>query len=221
MHTYNVAEKFVSINGEGRRAGQTAVFIRFKGCNLDCSYCDTKWANREDCPCESLTAREILEYVLASGIKNVTLTGGEPLLQENVRELIDLLGENSLSVEIETNGSVDISEYRDDEYRPTFTLDYKLPSSGMENRMLTENYKYLQEKDTLKFVSGSRADLERALEIIREYSLAEKCAVYISPVFGKIDPAEIVEFMIQNKLNGVNLQLQLHKFIWEPNARGV
>lgn len=221
MHTYNVAEKFVSINGEGRRAGQTAVFIRFKGCNLDCSYCDTKWANREDCPCESLTALEILEYVLASGIKNVTLTGGEPLLQENIRELIGLLGENALSVEIETNGSADISDYRDEKYRPAFTLDYKLPSSGMENHMLTENYKYLQKTDTVKFVSGSCADLERTLEIIREYGLIGKCAVYISPVFGKLKPAEIVEFMIQNKLNGVNLQLQMHKFIWEPNARGV
>lgn len=221
MYTYNVAEKFVSINGEGRRAGQTAVFVRFKGCNLDCSYCDTKWANRGDCPCESLTEKDILEYVLASGIKNVTLTGGEPLLQENVRELIELLGENSLSVEIETNGSVDISAYRNDKHRPIFTLDYKLPSSGMESRMLTENYKYLQKTDTVKFVSGSRADLERALEIIREYGLAEKCAVYISPVFGMIDPAEIVEFMLQNKLNGVNLQLQLHKFIWDPNMKGV
>lgn len=221
MYKYNVAEKFVSINGEGRRAGQTAVFVRFKGCNLDCSYCDTKWANRADCPCESLTEKDILDYVLASGIKNVTLTGGEPLLQENVRELIVLLGENSLSVEIETNGSVDISAYQNDQFRPIFTLDYKLPSSGMESRMLTENYKYLHQSDTVKFVSGSRADLERALEIIREYGLAEKCAVYISPVFGMIDPAEIVEFMLQNKLNGVNLQLQLHKFIWDPNMKGV
>ncbi len=221
MYTYNVAEKFTSINGEGRRAGQTAVFIRFKGCNLNCSYCDTKWANCKDCPCEKLTAKDILDYILDSGIKNVTLTGGEPLLQENVRELINLLGENSLSVEIETNGSADISIYQNDKFRPIFTLDYKLPSSGMESHMLTENYKYLQKNDTVKFVSGSRADLECALEIIRKYGLAEKCAVYISPVFGEIEPAEIVDFMLENKLNGVNLQLQMHKFIWDPNMRGV
>ncbi|MCM1024462.1 MAG: putative 7-carboxy-7-deazaguanine synthase QueE [Prevotella sp.] len=221
MSTYSVAEKFVSINGEGRRAGQTAVFVRFKRCNLSCSYCDTAWANAGNCPCERLTEAEILGYVLSSGIKNVTLTGGEPLLQPNIKSLIDLLGENSLSVEIETNGSVDISGYGGDPFRPIFTLDYKLPSSGMESHMLTENYKHLQKTDTVKFVAGSPADLERALEIIREYGLTEKCAVFISPVFGKIDPAEIVEFMIKNKLNGVNLQLQLHKFIWEPNARGV
>ena len=87
--------------------------------------------------------------------------------------------------------------------------------------MLTENFALLEKKDTVKFVAGSRADLERALEIIREFRLIERCSVYISPVFGEIEPAEIVDFMLENKLNGVNVQLQMHKFIWDPNMRGV
>ncbi len=91
----------------------------------------------------------------------------------------------------------------------------------MENFMRTENFAILDARDTVKFVSGSLADLERALEIIRKYGLIGKCAVYISPVFGKLKPAEIVDFMLSNKLNGVNVQLQMHKFIWDPNMRGV
>ena len=218
---YPVAEKFVSINGEGARAGETAVFIRFRKCNLSCSYCDTKWANSENCPADMMSAEEIACYVSETGIKNVTLTGGEPLLQENLYQLIELLMKNGKSVEIETNGSISIAELSRKEYRPHFTLDYKLPDSGMESTMITDNYKYINRDDVVKFVSGSTADLEKAAVIIKQYRLTEKCSVYISPVFGKIEPADIVDFMIGNKLNGVRLQLQLHKFIWDPEERGV
>lgn len=220
MSKFNVAEKFVSINGEGRKAGQPAVFIRFRGCNLRCSYCDTMWANGNDCPAEQMTAEEILAYVKETGIENVTLTGGEPLIQEGVSGLIELLCKNNLYVEIETNGSADISAYKG-EYRPSFTLDYKTPSSGMEEKMLMGNYEHLEEKDTVKFVCGSLNDLEAAKGVIEKYALQGKCAVYISPVFGKIEPAEIVEFMLKNKMNKVNFQLQLHKFIWDPDKKGV
>lgn len=218
---FEVAEKFTSINGESIRAGEPAVFIRFKGCNLCCSYCDTKWANCPDTEFEPMTAEEINSYVCGTGIKNVTLTGGEPLLQKEIGDLIGLLISSGHNVEIETNGSIDIAELSAARHRPCFTLDYKLPSSGMESAMLTGNYKYLKECDAVKLVSGSRADLEKAAEIIEKYRLTEKCRVYISPVFGAIDPKEIVEFMLERKLNGVRLQLQLHKFIWEPERRGV
>ena len=222
MHTYKIAEMFSSINGEGTHAGQLAFFIRFTGCNLDCSYCDTKWANVPNAKYTEMTGDEILSEVKKSGIKNVTVTGGEPLIQPNIIPLLEMLCGDGHYVEIETNGSADVSEVlKINENRPALTMDYKLPSSDMENHMRTENFSVLEKKDTVKFVSGSRADLERALEIIREYGLIGKCAVYISPVFGKIEPAEIVDFMLANKLNGVNVQLQMHKFIWDPNARGV
>ncbi len=218
---YPVVEKFVSINGEGRRAGELAVFIRFRRCNLSCTYCDTRWANADSAEAEMMSALEIVGYVTSSGVKNVTLTGGEPLVQRELYRLIELLMESGCRVEIETNGSLPINGLCGRKFRPVFTLDYKLPGSGMERHMLTENYEYLTKNDTVKFVAGSRADLERAAEIIEEYGLSEKCSVYISPVFGSIDPAEIVDFMAENRLNDVRLQLQLHKFIWDPEKRGV
>ncbi|MDO4863583.1 MAG: putative 7-carboxy-7-deazaguanine synthase QueE [Ruminococcus sp.] len=221
MSVFPVAEKFVSINGESVRAGEPAVFIRFRGCNLGCGYCDTKWANTPDCPAEMMTAEELAEYVRGTGITDVTLTGGEPLLREGIYELIERLMKNGHRVEIETNGSISVAELDSKPCRPAFTLDYKLPSSGMESAMLTENYRYLKKCDAVKFVSGTEADLEKAAEIIEKFALTEKCGVYISPVFGGIDPKRIVEFMLERKLNGVRLQLQLHKYIWDPEKRGV
>ena len=168
-----------------------------------------------------LSAEQIAGYVYGTGVKNVTLTGGEPLLQENLGELIDILMEQGNSVEIETNGSISIEELSKRKNRPSFTLDYKLPDSGMERAMELRNYNFLRKKDTVKFVSGSISDLETAVKIIEKYELLKRCNVYISPVFGKINPADIVEFMKKNNLNGVKLQLQLHKFIWNPEERGV
>lgn len=218
---FKVAEKFVSINGEGTKAGQPAVFIRLAGCNLRCSYCDTMWANSFDAPHEKMTEQEIAGYVCSTGIKNVTLTGGEPFLAENVSVLLDALAETGAEVEIETNGSADISLCDSISPRPSVTMDYKLPSSGMEGHMCLSNFALLQGTDTVKFVAGSDNDLERALEIIKQYDLTNRCRVFFSPVFGRIEPAEIVDFILKNKLNGVNFQLQLHKFIWDPNKRGV
>lgn len=222
MYKYKIAEIFKSINGEGTLAGQLAFFIRFTGCNLNCSYCDTKWANAPDAKYTEMTGSEILSEVKKSGIKNVTVTGGEPLIQQEIIPLLETLCVDGRYVEIETNGSADVSDVvKIKGNRPALTMDYKLPASGMESHMRTENFAVLEKKDTVKFVAGSRADLERALEIIREFRLTERCSVYISPVFGEIEPAEIVDFMLANKLNGVNVQLQMHKFIWDPNMRGV
>ena len=215
-----VVEKFVSINGEGTRAGELAVFIRFKGCNLRCSYCDTMWANEGSCPYTEMSQEEILAYILETGVINVTLTGGEPLLQSGAHELIQLLLENGLSVEIETNGSVDLRPFTEG-IRPLFTMDYKLPGSNCEEGMLLENFGLLDTQDTVKFVSGSLEDLERARCLIKEYRLTERCHVYISPVFGSIEPKDIVDYMIEHKMNDVRLQIQMHKVIWDPDKRGV
>ncbi|MDE5575867.1 MAG: radical SAM protein, partial [Oscillospiraceae bacterium] len=110
MHTYKIAEMFSSINGEGTHAGQLAFFIRFTGCNLNCSYCDTKWANEPSAPYTEMTAEEILSEVKKSGIKNVTVTGGEPLIQQEIIPLLETLCGDGRYVEIETNGSADVSE---------------------------------------------------------------------------------------------------------------
>jgi 7-carboxy-7-deazaguanine synthase len=214
-----VVEKFTSINGEGTRAGELAVFVRFKGCNLRCSYCDTMWANEADCSYEEETPEEITNYVLATGIRNVTLTGGEPLLQKDIRELIHLLLQPGLRVEIETNGAVRLSEFCEE--RPIFTMDYKLPSSGCEEHMIAENMELLEINDTVKFVCGSQEDLVKALEVIQTYDLTSRCHVYFSPVFGSIEPVQMVEFMLEHQLNDVRLQIQMHKVIWDPNERGV
>ncbi len=217
----NVAEKFVSINGEGAHAGELAAFLRFKGCNLCCSYCDTRWANEENAPCKAESARELCDWVLSQNVANVTLTGGEPLLQQDIPLLIKLLTERGRRVEIETNGSVELKPFDSLSPRPVFTMDYKLPSSGMENKMCLDNMALLKKHDTVKFVAGSREDLMRAAEIISRYGLTGRCHVYFSPVFGSIEPEEIVSFMKERRLNGVRLQLQLHKFIWRPDKRGV
>ena len=222
MAVFNVVEKFVSINGEGTRAGQLAVFIRFAGCNLNCNYCDTAWANHKNVPAHAMTEFEIYDYVKATGVKNVTLTGGEPLLRANIDKLLRILSnDRNIHVEIETNGSVDLREFCDISDNISFTVDYKLAGSGMEKYMLLENFTDRRREDTVKFVVSDVADLERAKEIISQYALTEQCSVYISPVFGRIEPVQIVEYMKENRLNGVTLQLQMHKIIWDPDRKGV
>ncbi len=221
MSCFKVAEKFVSINGEGPRAGELAVFLRFCGCNLDCGYCDTRWANTADVKYELVSAEELVAYVKSTGVRNVTLTGGEPLLQVDIAYLTEQLCAVGAEVEIETNGSIPLKNIVSIVPRPAVTADYKLPSSGMEKYMLTENFSYLTLRDAVKFVVGDKRDLVRAEEIIKEYGLTDRCHVYFSPVFGKIKPVEITEFMKERKLNGVRLQLQLHKIIWTPDMRGV
>lgn len=222
MANFKVVEIFESINGEGRRVGQLAIFIRLQKCNLNCSYCDTRWANGDDAPYTLMSEDEIYDRILKSGIKNITLTGGEPLLHKDVEILLEKIGKNpNLSLEIETNGSIELEKFSKLKNPPLFTMDYKLSSSKMENKMCLDNFKYLTLKDTVKFVVGTIEDLKKAKEIIERYSLIGKCAVYFSPVFNSIDPVEIVEFMKLNRLNGVNLQLQIHKFIWDPESKGV
>ena len=218
MSSYKVIEKFISINGEGSRVGQLAAFIRFHHCNLNCSYCDTKYANENNY--EILTSEDILNYLNEHNVINVTLTGGEPLLQKDIKDLIDLLLMNGYSVEIETNGSVDIKPFIG-ALRPIFTLDYKSPSSLMEDFMLLDNYQYLSDIDVVKFVVGNLNDLNKAKEIINRYDLCNRTKVYFSPIFNQIEPSMIVDYMIEHNLNKVNLQLQLHKFIWDVNRRGV
>lgn len=217
-----LVEKFVSINGEGSKAGQLAVFIRFAGCNLDCVYCDTKWAKEQDVLYKEISKEEIYKYIKDTTVKNVTITGGEPLLQEEIFDLLEYLSlDKELSVEVETNGSVDIVPFKSIKNSPSFTMDYKLPFSKMEKEMYLENLEVLDKRDVIKFVVASQEDLSKVKELIYKFDLRKKTKVYLSPVFGAIEPVEIVEWMIKNNLNEINLQMQLHKIIWSPEKKGV
>lgn len=234
--TLPVAERFVSVNGEGRAAGKLAAFIRFTGCNLECSYCDTMWANAPaaaECV-ERVSVADLVAWVREARVECVTLTGGEPVLQPELPCLVRaLLAEpgplgRGLRVEIETNGAADLRELA--QLRGTcalfpgsltFTVDWKLPASGMEDCMLRENFAFLDARDTVKFVCGGEGDLVRMLEVSRKLGLPNRVPVYLSPVFGRLDPARIVDFMQDNNLTWATAQLQLHKIIWPGVEKGV
>ena len=234
--TLPVAERFVSVNGEGRAAGKLAAFIRFTGCNLACSYCDTMWANAPvaaECA-ECVPVADLVAWARETRVECVTLTGGEPALQPALPSLVcALLAEpgplgRGLRVEIETNGAADLRELAQlREERAslpgslTFTVDWKLPSSGMEGHMLCENFALLDARDTVKFVCGGEGDLVRMLEVSRELGLPNRVPVYLSPVFGRLTPARIVDFMQENNLTWATAQLQLHKIIWPGVEKGV
>ncbi len=218
---YQIVDKYVSINGEGPRAGELAIFLRFFGCNLCCNYCDTRWASEPGATITIMSTEDILQYVTSESVNNITLTGGEPLLQPGISELITELEARGYRVEIETNGAVPLQDFSELPHRPAFTMDYKLPGSGMEENMCLENFSLLRGKDAVKFVISNRDDLDKMKEIVYDYSLLSKCKVYLSAAFGRITLAEIAEYMKENRLNGVRLQLQLHKYIWNSDERSV
>ena len=212
-----VIEIFNSIDGEGKRAGELTTFVRLAGCNLQCPYCDTKysWSDKD---ATEMTPMEVVQFISRSGYTNVTITGGEPLIHSEIRVLLNMLSRTGFYVNVETNGSVDVAEFR----RPGvfFTVDYKCPSSGMEDKMCFSMFNELQEEDVLKFVVGSQEDLQTAKRVTKLLG-NHACSIYVSPVFGQIEPVEIVEFMKKYEIEDWRIQLQLHKFIWDPNERGV
>jgi 7-carboxy-7-deazaguanine synthase len=221
---FNIVEKFLSVDGEGPSSGELAIFIRFQGCNLRCSWCDTTYSWDKESIAEVLTAKEIYNYIKETGVTNVTLTGGEPLIQDNIDELLAFLNlDDNLKIHIETNGAVDIEPFKE-RYKKnniSYIVDFKLPSSNMTNKMNLNNLKVVGNSDVYKFVVGSNEDLQMAYKLMSKYDLTSKCLVYLSPVSGNIDMQEIVDFMKDKKLNKVRLQAQLHKIIWDKNARGV
>lgn len=205
-----VNEIFFSVEGEGKRTGQLAAFARLTGCNLRCSYCDTKYAFGEG---QEMTISEVADAV--KDYRNVTLTGGEPLLQ-NCHELLFRLRRHE--VNIETNGSIPLAEYL--KYTNVFfTMDFKCHTSGETAAMICANLKFLRERDVLKFVVGNEKDLEQAQEICAKFK--PKSLIYVSSVFSAIEPALIVDFMKQRHIEDWRLQVQLHKIIWSPDERGV
>lgn len=210
-----INEIYKSVQGESTWAGLPCVFVRTTACDLRCSYCDTEYAFYEG---KKRALEDVLAEVLTMDCPLVEITGGEPLLQKNVLPLMKALCDEGRTVLIETSGAHDISKIDERVHR---IMDLKCPSSGESGRNRFENCAVLTKRDEVKCVIGSREDYEWAKARIEEFGLVEKCgAVLFSPVFGKIDPKDIVEWLLEDKL-AVRFQLQMHKFIWEPRARGV
>ena len=213
--TLVVNEIYLSLQGESTFAGLPCVFVRLTFCDLRCTYCDTEYAFYEG---KKRSLGEIVDDVLTYDCPLVEITGGEPLLQRNALPLMAMLADADRTVLLETSGAHDISAVDPRVHR---IMDLKTPGSGEVERNLFSNIDYLTSRDEVKFVIGSREDYEWSRTQLRDHRLAGRCrAVLFSPIFGRIDPREIVEWILADKLP-VRFQLQMHKFIWTPTQRGV
>jgi 7-carboxy-7-deazaguanine synthase len=209
-----VCEIFTSIQGESTYAGMPCTFVRTTGCNLRCSYCDTVYAYEEG---TELTEDEIVGRIREAGLETVEITGGEPLLQKGVMSLVRRLLDSGYRVLIETNGSQDI---RGMDRRSVIVLDVKTPGSGVSGTLLQSNLEFLKDEDEVKFVITSKEDYEWAKNFVLKHSLTEKCTVLFSPAFGMLDPSALSKWIMRDRLN-VRLNLQLHKYIYGTQLRGV
>jgi 7-carboxy-7-deazaguanine synthase len=209
-----INEIYHSIQGESTKAGLPCTFVRLTYCNLRCTYCDTAYAFYEG---KEMNLEEILSGVKKFDCRLVEITGGEPLFQKECLDLMKLLSDEGFEVMLETGGSLPI---QDIDKRVKIIMDLKCPSSGMEKKNLYDNIRYLRPADEVKFVIGTREDYDWTKDIIRQYNLTKICPVLFSVVFGKLEPVTLVEWIIEDKLD-VRFQLQMHKFIWEPTAKGV
>ena len=213
--TLTVNEIYHSIQGESTWAGEPCVFVRLTFCDLRCTYCDTEYAFYEG---KKITLPSIVEAVKAFECSLVEVTGGEPLLQKNVLPLMTMLVDERHTVLLETSGAHDISKV---DARVHRIMDLKTPGSGEVARNLFANIEHLTPRDEVKCVIGSREDYEWSREQVRQHDLTARCrAVLFSPIFGRIEPRQIVDWILEDKLP-VRFQLQMHKFIWEPKQRGV
>ena len=209
-----INEIYYSIQGESSFSGLPCVFIRFTYCNLRCSYCDTEYAFYEG---KEIKISEIIKKINSYKCNLVEITGGEPLIQEGCIELIKELQKLKKTVLIETGGSLPINKIPK---KTHIILDLKCPSSNMEDRNLWSNIKYLNKKDEVKFVIGDLKDYKWSKKIINKYKLNKKCSILFSPLYGKIKPKKIVEWMLKDNIDG-RFQIQLHKEIWDKDKRGV
>jgi len=209
-----INEIYKSIQGESTYAGQPCVFIRTTGCNLRCEWCDTTHAFYEG---REMTVEAVLAQVEASACRLVELTGGEPLLQKEAPSLVKKLLDSGYTVLIETSGSLDI---RSMDPRAIMIMDVKCPGSGMSDAMRWENIEVLRPRDQVKFVIKDRSDYDWAAEVLAKYPVLSEHVVLFSPVFGVLDPRLLADWILEDG-RAVQLQLQIHKYIWHPEARGV
>ncbi len=209
-----INEIFYSIQGESTLAGLPCIFIRLTYCNLRCSYCDTEYAFTEGA---DYSFEEIINEIKKYNCQLVEITGGEPLVQSETHSLIKMLCNLGYEVMIETGGSLSIKEI---DQRVKVIMDLKCPSSKMSHKNLYENINYLKQNDEVKFVIGNREDYDWAKNMVDKYSMRGKCSILFSNVFAELEPAQLAEWILQDNLK-VRLQMQMHKYIWEPTKRGV
>ena len=219
-----VSEIFESIDGEGYHAGYPTVFFRTIGCNLRCSWCDSAYTFKEDDTCKWLTVDEAIQEVEKFGIKHITITGGEPLMEENKEWMTNFITtltppEFDYTVDIETNGAVDYKYWKEKFRYDSVILitDWKAPSSKMNKFMIESNLGILDEDDIIKIVVTDD-DFDEVEKIIDSGTPAN---IYISPVFGQVTMEKIPEFVLKHKDSNIRCQIQMHKIFWDPNKRGV
>jgi 7-carboxy-7-deazaguanine synthase len=209
-----VNEIFYSIQGESTFSGLPCVFVRLTGCNLRCSYCDTKYAYEEG---EEKAIDQIIEKVNSYNCNLVQITGGEPLLQADCVKLAATLVQEEKQVLVETNGSLDITVLKEPIVR---ILDVKCPGSKEQDKMYWDNLLNLRPDDNVKFVISNREDFEWAVNIVKKFELLKKSNVFFSPAFRILNPEILSNWIIEKSLP-IRMQLQLHKYIWHPEKRGV
>jgi 7-carboxy-7-deazaguanine synthase len=207
-------EIYASVQGESTYVGLPCTFVRTTACNLRCTYCDTPHAFAQGKP---WSLAEVEAEIRRLPPRMVLFTGGEPLLQANVLPLMRRLCDAGYTVLLETGGSLDI---RPVDPRVVRIVDMKTPSSGEAAANRYDNLDVLTPRDELKFVLGGRDDYVWARDLVRERRLTEACTVLFGPVFGRCDPRDLVTWMLDDALP-VRLQVQVHKYIWDPDARGV
>lgn len=207
-------EIFYSIQGESSYVGYPTVFVRTTGCNLRCTYCDTKYSYHEG---ENWSRETVLEKIASFGAQYVCITGGEPLLQPEVYPLMEELCNLGYTVSLETSGSKACSLV---DKRVKIILDVKTPDSGARDSFCNDNLATISTTTEVKFVICSEADFFWSEEFCKKHSLFEKCIVLYSPSFQEIDPKWLAEKILATK-SRARLQLQLHKYIWTPETRGV
>jgi len=209
-----INEIFKSIQGETSYAGLPCAFVRVTGCNLRCNYCDTTYAYEEG---KEMSLSTILECIARLKTKIVCVTGGEPLSNNDTPLLLEELLVKKYTVLVETNGSYDISTIPQEVIK---IMDIKCPDSNMSHLMNWQNINYLTKSDEVKFVLSSRKDYDWTKAVIYKYNLSELANILIGTVFGAISPKMVVQWILEDNLD-VRFQLQLHKYIWEPQTRGV
>ncbi len=216
----NLCEIFHSIQGESSFAGLPCVFVRLSGCNLNCSWCDTVYAKTES---KKVSIQKIVKRVKEFGCSLVEITGGEPLMQGKSADLISLLIREGFQVLVETNGSISINNIPGECIK---IIDIKCPLSGESDKNFFGNLDLITEKDEIKFVIAGREDYDFAKDIIHTklmdngFSIIPYKNIHLSPVFGKINPNKLAEWILQDRLKA-RLSMQIHKIIWDPDKRGV